>query len=413
MVPCSAYFPVLKYAWSERKLAAVKQAKEELFHLAVSATFGASFLQAQYMGMEVKSFAGEEFIGLPIIGLWVGDTPERHLVSLVKGSHDPTSTESSDTWANLDTPFEIRSVQVGMDVYKGALEHYNAGQYREMIDLCNQHGFSCNSLIRRPLRPLLNACFSFRWFSPYSGVPPEEMHDFAGIFLMLLNCFKKLVQHAYSGVQGTRAFQYIDHSYKQMPHFNGLGTFLNGIMHLKTFTALRLRALMMTCVCVFADVFEDDAFTEMFVIFIELFSCWKSNAHTDSTLQQVGELVLSFHAKGTELLANPEAPLQASLMATQKVHSLKKLTYYGRQFGPPANYSANVLEELHKKAAKEPFRSTMGIGQEQQIVNYVTRHHTMLSQSKIMDLLYTEDDGDTGRPPVEVHTLRGAVAMPY
>ena len=107
---------------------------------------------------------------------------------------------------------------------------------------------------------------------------------------------------------------------------------MNGIMHLKTFTALRLRALMMTRVCVFADVFEDDAFTEIFVIFIELFSCWKSNTHTDSTLQQVGELVLSFHVKGSELLANPEAPLQAPLMANQKVHSLKKLTMSWRSY---------------------------------------------------------------------------------
>ena len=358
----AAYFPVLKYAWSERKLASVKQAKEELFHLSVAATFGYKFVQAQYTGIKVRTFSGKQYHGLPIVGLWVGDTPERHIVSLVNGSEDPASGERRETWNRLDQPFTIRSLAAAKQVYMQAEQHFKHGRHREMILLLKNNGFTCNSIISRPLRPLLNACFSFRFFSPYVGMPPEEMHDFAGLLLMLLACMKDLIANAYSGAEYWEVLRYIDTHYKEMPLFTGLSKFNNGIMHLKLFTAAKLRCLLKTCVCVFAEVFDDDGHTQLFVAYLEVFTLWKAKEHTDKSLMDLDAAILCFLQHVMSLLADPDAPVQKSLFKTQKYQSLKKLSWYGKRVDVSASWSANVLKNLHKQAVKDPFQKTMGVG---------------------------------------------------
>ena len=79
-----------------------------------------------------------------------------------------------------------------------------------------------------------------------------------------------------------------------------------------------------------------------------------------------------------------------------------------------SNYSANVLEALHKLLCKDPWRNSSGIGaclcsphcfvlssdsfcnigQDQQVINYVTRHQTMQDHKQFIALLFPDSQKD-------------------
>ena len=109
---------------------------------------------------------------------------------------------------------------------------------------------------------------------------PEEMHDFSGLFMHVVTAFKTCMIMAYKAAFKTGVGCLVDQSYIKMPLFNGLPRFTKGILHLKTFTAARHRALMKTLVCVIADVFPtDESWIELTVSFLDYFSIAKQKVH--------------------------------------------------------------------------------------------------------------------------------------
>ena len=314
---------------------------------------------------------------------------EQQLLGLIDGGQCPFCTASLDEFHDLSSQVQIRKVKEMQEAFHIAQEHYSAGRHRQMIRTLKQAGHCCNSTVNVPYPPIPNALWMLRFFR-YGILSPEEMHDFSGLFMYIISAFKRCIMMAYRGSYKEGPAFFIDQSFMKMPLFTGLPRFTKGILHLKTFTAARYRVLMRTLVPVMADVFPEDdlSWVLLTVSFLDYFSVAKQKIFICYDFDYMLQLLKQFsdNAHDTLLTWSP------SNLNFPKFHGLKHIVWFIYFFGCLANYSANVLEALHKLMCKDPWRNSSGIGQEQQVINYVTRHQTMKEHKQYIELLFPTDE---------------------
>jgi hypothetical protein len=407
----AAYLPVVDSPWSQAPSRKVKQHKEEIFHKSLFLLFPQEFLQAQYDGITVQQWGGVKHHGVPIVGLWVGDHPEQNLLALVGGSNCAFCKDGMDKWHDLCGKISIRKVASMQASFQEAEQHYRASRFSEMIKCLQKAGHTCNSLVSDPYPPVPNTLWMLRFFR-YGILSPEEMHDFSGLFMYVMTAWKKCITTAYKSEFKEGPAYFIDQSYIKMPLFTGVPRFTKGILHLKTFTAARYRVLMKTLVCVMADVFPDNdhSWINLTVSFLEYFTIAKQKSFVVDDLNKMLVLMREFSdlAHTTLLMWSP------SQLNFPKFHVLKHHVWFIYFFGCFSNYSANVLEALHKLLCKDPWRNSSGIGaclcsphcfvlssdsfcnigQDQQVINYVTRHQTMQDHKQFIALLFPDSQKD-------------------
>ena len=340
-----AFFPVVESPWASPRKAALKQYKEDVFHQCIFHLFSVDFLEAQYDGIYVSTWAGKVYHGIPIVSLWVGDHPEQSILSLIHEGQCPVCGDVIGDFNNLNTSFKQRDVKKMQEAFVQAKEYFDEEEFGQMIRLLKSAGHACNSIVSYPYCPTLNSLWMLRWFS-YSCLTPEEMHDFSGLFLYLLTQWKKCVVFGY-GVAGSKEGpgHFVDQSYMNMPLFNGLPRFTKGILHLKTFTAARHRVLMKTMVCVMADVFPTDKdWVHLYVCFLEFYALAKQDMHSSDDVKAMKVLLKKFDEAAHQTLL-VWSPTNLNFI---KFHVLKHIYFFIVWCGNMRNYSANVLEALHK-----------------------------------------------------------------
>jgi hypothetical protein len=385
---CVAYLPVVESPWTEAHKDKVKQYKEEIFHKSLFLLFTPAFLSAQYDGIDVQQFSGIKHHGVPIVGLWVADHPEQQLLALIDGSHCPWCLDAFNAWHDLSAPLKTRSVSKMQESFKRAEQLHQAGRYREYINCLKACGHTCNfQSVGSPFPPIPNALWMLRFFR-HGILSPEEMHDFSGLFMYIITAWKKCMILGYKAAYKSGPAYFVDTSFIRMPLFNGLPRFTKGLLHLKTFTAARCRILMKTLVCVMVDVFpQSPEWVDLTVSFLDYFTLAKQKSLVvNADLPKMLELMRRF----SELAHSTLLPWSPSKLNFLKFHVLKHHVFFLFWFGIFANFSANVLEALHKMAAKDPWRHSSGMSQSQQVINYVVRHHTMQQHKKAVELLFPQ-----------------------
>ena len=165
---------------------------------------------------------------------------------------------------------------------------------------------------------------------------------------------------------------------------------------------------MKIIVCIVADLFEDDQdWLLLFVTFLDYFVLAKSDQHTKKSFARLTTLLETFD----EVAKRSLKEWSGSDLVFPKYHVLKHHLLYWKKFGAFCNFSANVLEALHQQFAKEPWRNSMGVGQDKQVVNYVTRHHSMEDLSSQVKLLHSVDKVTKKRKLTEEPALCGSHSL--
>ena len=160
----AAYFPVI-HSGDEVNKNDDKQWREAMFHQCLTIVFGKEFLQAQYAGIEVSTYAGKKFKGLPIIGLWVADNPEKHVISLIGHSGCTNCLDPMSAFNDITSDLVLRDKRVHFKVYKKALKEWKkktpVGD-KKCHKLMKESGMTINGTQTKPLQPILNATWVWR-----------------------------------------------------------------------------------------------------------------------------------------------------------------------------------------------------------------------------------------------------------
>ena len=223
-----------------------------------------------------------------------------------------------------------------------------------------------------PQPPVVNATWAWRLFNCHvNGQLPDTLHDQGGMAKHYISLIVKALGHL--GQEADDAKEFFDQMFIDMPHFNGQLHFTNGICHLTGFTGGRWRAVLRVLPCVMADIFPIPDFTKTVVAYLDFYVIYSSKVVPESAIEEAnGALVRMVAASNNSFFH--VSPSEMCFIKNHKTlgHALPAI----RQMGAADGYSAGPLENAHICSIKVPHRATSGAKAEEQMINYINRHHT-------------------------------------
>ena len=376
--------PIIKCKHNERGSPRVRRASMMMLHTCLSIVFPPQYVRLMGEGLVLDDAQGEGHFGYIIHGGYVGDNPEVDTINQNYGGWCPGCKWPKHLWNTIPPAgqMEIRTEQEGLSVYQKALRLENQGRHAKARKMCHSKGYQNYSKQNQPSPPVVNATWAWRFFNGHVNCPPDNLHDQGGVTKHIITG----VVSAFSLLGPARgdAQNFFDQMFQRMPHFNGLLHFTNGVSHLTGFTGGRWRAVLKVLACVIADIYPIDDFTSTVVSYSDFYIIYTSHVVSEGGMRVAhAALVKMVRHQNNSFFFVSKTELCYRKMHKTLAHAIPAI----EQMGAPIGYSAGPMENAHIWSIKVPHRATSGTKAEEQMINYINRHHTFEQMLTFLGLL--------------------------